>query len=468
MVDFSDFKAVKAWLQTQSVETRHVISSRAALRVLANIRPNDGKANETLTIPCLRAILTSAGRGSGRPVDVRWDATLGTAFSTAVAAGSAAAAAAGSAAASPAAAAPNSSASVTANSVTLSANSAALSTGSAAAPAAFAAASSATSSDSTAAAPLSTTLAKIAAWGEIDVPADTLENHKVFLSFLASDPKWSFWRDWYEAMWNGTFDDWELAFEVIKIADEVWEGEDAAQKVADEIERIKTRLKTNIGPRLHRNNEGKWAIEQDEQVAEEPIEFAIAQVEVALAAALGENSNNGLKTTSPEAIYIEDVCSAHRSNPSVVATSFWSACMGLQRNIGDVYPEDAALLALKNTLYTSVEELCEESDVIRNRIARLAALETRRYPDQQDREELSQVAEIVAEEMTTEALSVLEADIAVVAQTEKPPRAIRARLVNWLTTIGSGIDNAQKNEKRATFIAKLTARIVGWFVGLGG
>ena len=44
-------------------------------------------------------------------------------------------------------------------------------------------------------------------------------------------------------MWNGTFDDWELAFEVIKIADEVWEGEDAAQKVADEIERIKAELR---------------------------------------------------------------------------------------------------------------------------------------------------------------------------------------------------------------------------------
>jgi len=40
-------------------------------------------------------------------------------------------------------------------------------------------------------------------------------------------------------MWNGTFDDWDLAFESIKIADDVWKGQDAAQKVADEIVRIK-------------------------------------------------------------------------------------------------------------------------------------------------------------------------------------------------------------------------------------
>jgi len=63
---------------------------------------------------------------------------------------------------------------------------------------------------------------------------------------LDADLKWHFWHDWYLAMWNGTFDDWDLAFEIIKVADDVWKGEDAAQKVADEIVRIKAERRPTI------------------------------------------------------------------------------------------------------------------------------------------------------------------------------------------------------------------------------
>ncbi|MDB0052191.1 hypothetical protein N9F04_00405 [Ascidiaceihabitans sp.] len=74
---------------------------------------------------------------------------------------------------------------------------------------------------------------------------------------LDADPKWKFWHDWYLAMWNGTFDDWDLALEIIKIADDVWKGEDAAQKVADEIVRIKAERRPTIdrpesGPEIER------------------------------------------------------------------------------------------------------------------------------------------------------------------------------------------------------------------------
>ena len=207
MVDFSNLESAEVWLDGQSVETRQLISSRAALRVLANICPTPSELEDRLALTCLRATLTSAGRGAGRPADADWDS------------------AANSAARSAAYSAANSTAISAANS------------------AASSAARSAANSDSNAAPPLSTTLATIAVWGDVDVPVDTLDNHNSFLTFLAADPKWAFWHGWYTAMWNGTFEDWGLAFEVIKIADDVWEGDDAAQKVADEIARIKARLK---------------------------------------------------------------------------------------------------------------------------------------------------------------------------------------------------------------------------------
>ena len=298
-------------------------------------------------------------------------------------------------------------------------------------------------------------------WYGADAPESIQSAHRTFLAYLAENPNWQFFHDWYLAMWEGKWTDWDFATEVAKIADDVWDA--GLEAVAAEIERIERRLKTQITPRLLRNSDGKWEIESDVEIAEEPIEFAIAQVEVTLVAALSGNANNGLIETSSETILIRSACSDYRDKPSVVAVSFWNACMSLQRNIGDVYPEDASLLALQNVLYTSVEELCDQSDIIRDRIAKLAALETRRYPTPQEREDLSQAPQEVEEEMTDEALAVLKRDIDIVVGTDKPPRMIRARLVNWLTTIGSGIDKAQKNEKRGSWLLKLGARISGWF-----
>jgi hypothetical protein len=298
-------------------------------------------------------------------------------------------------------------------------------------------------------------------WAGAEVPAAVQSAHDTFLTYLADDPNWRFFHDWYLAMWDGMWRDWDLAIEVAKIANDVWNA--GLEAVGAEIKRIEARLKTNIGPRLRKNPDNKWEIEPDVVIEQEPIEFAIAQVEVTLTAVLSGNANNGLTETSDETLLIRSACSLHRDNPSVVATSFWNACMSLQRNIGDIYPKDASLLALKNVLYTSVEELCEQSDLIRTRIGKLAALETRRYPTPKERKGLAQVSQAVEEDMTQDALAVLQSDIDIAVDTDKPPRAVRARLVNWLTTIGSGIDKAQKNEKRAYWLLKLAANIAGWF-----
>lgn len=431
-VDFSDVESAAAWFKTQNPGVRCTMTSRATLRVLANVGRIEAEHTQRLFKTTLRRTLTSAVRGSGRTADLDWWE-------------------------------------VAAHYADRSANSAAQSTYSSALYAASAvdptalstaisAAFSATSWDKE---NLASDLNHHAVWSGVDVPKSNQKAHEDFLVYLAGDPNWQFFHDWYLAMWEGRFEDWDLAIEVAKIADDVWEA--GLEDLGAEIERIRRRLKTQVTPRLLRNADDKWEIEPDVGIADEPIEFAISQVEVTLTATLGGNPNNGLIDTSPETILIRSACSDHRDKPSVVAVSFWNACMSLQRNIGDVYPEDRSLVTLKNVLYTSVGELCDQSDIIRNRIAKLAALETRRYPTSQERKDLSQVPQELEDEMTDDALVILKSDVEIVAGTDKPPRMVRARLVNWLTTIGNGIDKAQKNEKRGSWLLKLAGSITGWF-----
>ncbi|MEP3054476.1 hypothetical protein [Ascidiaceihabitans sp.] len=297
-------------------------------------------------------------------------------------------------------------------------------------------------------------------------PVSGLTEQVEHLLSLIDDPIWRFWSTWYKGFLNGKPLDGQLLSEITWIDDAIWNA--GPEAVAAEIERIQRRLKTQTGPRLQRDQNNRWEIEPDVTVPEEPLAFAIAQVEVSLTAALSGNPNNGFTKNSPETVLIRSAFRDYRDMPSVVASSFWNACMSLQRNIGDVYPEDASLLVLKNVLYTSVDEICTQDDLIRERIGKLAALETRRYPTAQEREDLSLVPEDVKAEMTQPALDMLKSDIEIVVSTEKPPRVIRARLVNWLTTIGGGIDKAQKNEKRASWLLKLSTRIADWFFDVDG
>lgn len=280
---------------------------------------------------------------------------------------------------------------------------------------------------------------------------------------LSERAAWSFWRRWYQEIWEGTFKDWELAFEVARLPDHLWEGSDALEKVAEAIREIERDLKSRVGPRLVKNADRLFDLEDDVTIGDEPIAFAIGQVEIALRAALSGDANNGFKENSDEAVLIQTACTEYRDQHSNVATAFWNACMGLQHNIGTVYPDDRSLISLQNTLYVSVEEMCQHSALIRDRIARLAALETKRYPIKEEREELRKLPEIVSEDMTERANEELAKVVERVTEVEKPARVWRAKLVNWLNTLSKGIDQGQKTEKKANWLLNLARKIGKWF-----
>lgn len=444
-VDFSDLDASTEWFDAQSIEMLCSMASRAALRVLANVSLSKGAHRKTLALLSMWAILTSAGRGLWRPADVdALEAAADSAARSAHTAGTVGSWAAGSYARSAVDSAARTSA--------LSTRTAVLSTRTAAL--------SAVSKDSRL--PWDAMLAE-PVWGDMEVPEAIAQNHANFLTYLDSDLDWAFFRRWYAQMWDGTFEDWDLAIEVATLDPALWEGEDALAKVAEAIRGIEARLKTRVGPSLVRNDAGKWDIEDDVILPAEPLAFAIGQVEIALEAALAKQGNNVFSEDASEAQMISIALSRHRDHHSVVATSFWNACMGLERNIGDLYPEDSSLISMRNVLYTSVEEMCAQDDLVRDRIARLAALETRRYPTPDEIEQLKTVPEVVSEDMTERANAKLADAIEVVTTTEKPPRLWRARLVNWITTLGRGIEQGQKAEKKAAWLLKLGRSIAGWF-----
>jgi hypothetical protein len=252
MVDFSNSGAAKAWIQTKDVKVRCAISSRTSLRVLANCIDLPVPSFTYITLASLKAVFTASCRSHTTDQSFVWQE-----FSASAAARAAAIrtlldeegklatehlAAAGLAA-------------LSGTDSRSSADSAAKSISAALAAAdktggdVYLASVVAVQKDQELIEDYNEVHASVTKlfsqplWAGVTPPDPIQSRHDALILAFKGDSIWSFWHDWYLAMWNGTFDDWELAFEVVKIAEDVWEGQDAAQKVADEIERIKATLK---------------------------------------------------------------------------------------------------------------------------------------------------------------------------------------------------------------------------------
>ncbi|MEL6913656.1 MAG: hypothetical protein AAFP13_04080 [Pseudomonadota bacterium] len=241
MVDIANWEEAEAFFETQSREVCCMMASRAALRVAANFVYEGGDNFETLVLTSFRAMLSSAGRGLGRPAEVEW--LEATARSAAHSAGSAARSASFSGLANARSAASAARSAASAASATPAARSAARSADSAADSAAPTAAFSALSADS-ASPGFSSPL-----WPAELIPAAIERAHGTFLDRLgAKDGPWLWWRDWYLGMWNGTPTDWDFALKVAKIDDAIWEQ--GARAVADEIERLERRYRDELRKEL--------------------------------------------------------------------------------------------------------------------------------------------------------------------------------------------------------------------------
>lgn len=266
-VDFSDFDSVAEWFNKQSVDVRTALASRSSLRILGNVGLEKDDAFERPALACLHAILIAAAYvKGGTEIKVRQESAIAAATEIRVFARPFY---------------------DTVKAVFDRRNTPkleiappkgqGLSTGVAATfaeqvvsyvvgdPAAFTTilefgladgddilyitaflkdAQAASKKDEN----VSNQVLSEPLWLGIDVPEHAQKSHDRFLEQLVSDPKWGFWHDWYQAMWDGNFDNWELAFEVTEIPDQIWkEGADA---VAHEIENLRATLFFKKSPQV--------------------------------------------------------------------------------------------------------------------------------------------------------------------------------------------------------------------------
>lgn len=354
-VDFSDHRSAQRWFEGQTPQMRSAVASRAALRVAANLCLYDHERDTfpNVAFPVVRCLLTSAVRGFGRSTDV---GSLNAAAASAARSASAAIRSAypgDEIADAPGARAADHSASSAAQSAGSDALSAWHATSSAKESALFAAELASYAVKNVRSSPHSVDTARSAAiyaisrdalvreplargnplWGDIDVPPAIAANHEKFVSMLSEAPHWAFWRGWYLAMWDGTFDDWDLAVEVAKIPDEVWnEGPEA---VASQIQAIEASYLSSLTPlaeTIELNAEtGRFRTVPVEIENPQLTAILISRAEDALEDSL--HARNGLNANSYEYRALRRTFDRYASDPQRVEMDFTSVAVSLRRQI---------------------------------------------------------------------------------------------------------------------------------------
>lgn len=208
-------------------------------------------------------------------------------------------------------------------------------------------------------------------WGITDEHCAIQTNHDTFLKILNADPKWAFWCYWYLAMWQGRFDNWNLAFEVIKIDDQIWEA--GAEAVATEIERIKAEHFTTQHPlaeAIQLNPETNRFFATLIPIQNAPLIGALlSRVQDSVEdATLGKN---GLNEQSREVRVLHRTLSRYSNDPQRVEMDFTSVAVGLRRQIHDTaeLPNSEDNLALLEAVEDGVRGIrAAHSDVAENRL----------------------------------------------------------------------------------------------------
>lgn len=178
------------------------------------------------------------------------------------------------------------------------------------------------------------------------------ENHSIFLTLISENPNWSFFRNWYAAMWDGTFDNWDLAHEVALIDNDVW-GEGLAA-VAAEIQKLTA---ANLEARLPQTTRIEFDAQQakfkaiPQEVAKPDLLGAtLNQIEDALEDALA-NASNGLNDQSREVKVLNRTFKKYGNDPQQIEMGLVSTHASLTRQmLSEELPASEENLALQSAL----------------------------------------------------------------------------------------------------------------------
>jgi hypothetical protein len=463
MARLFDNAGAKDWLEGKPNVAHVAFAARSAARSLARL----GEANEAtldqITLPVMRAIITSVA------VSIKFEAEIKFAADRSFPdAGDATvvARAAGAISAAFVAASADNAADCAASSGNKSSAAAAASTGASAFQSSEAAFWCETSLDAeTLEAGTPEQLWTTKLWRLNDgPPQDAIATLSALRAYwLKNSAIWGFWERWYDGMLNGQPLPWDFQEAVALIPGEIWE--DGAEAVAAEIAKIEFKFRTSAVQRLVRNNgTGVFEPEKEALPPDEVAGFVCKRIENALNAALQSVSPNIFNENSYEVIVIRDTLASEPRTISILATGFFDAGMGLQKNNGTLYPEEVALTNLINALGAATDELCELDDDAKRRCALLAGYNPRKSVDDLPVEDLLHIPDTVADHVNDPARKIIESDVERALSKESPPtKTIRIRLSNWLTTISIWMDRAMKGDKKAKWLAEVVKRLREWW-----
>ncbi|MEL6643202.1 MAG: hypothetical protein AAFQ79_04645 [Pseudomonadota bacterium] len=305
-------------------------------------------------------------------------------------------------------------------------------------------------------------------WNGEDALDKTISAYKA-LSFLwaGNYSTWSFWSRWYHYLRVGKPLPWDFQHAVALLPDEDWDG--GPDRVAERIREIEFDFRTRIDRQVVYDEEAKvLRLETDPTPPSDSLSFACKRVTLALDNALASGPANGLKEDSYETLTIRSAVIQHPDDASVIAVSFYDACMSFQRRIGETYPEDTSLINLKNALWTTVEEITELDERAKSRVQQYVQLgmSPPLTPDEKDvlPKMIEEVKPFVDEELDARLRETGE----LLRTAPEPPRSARARFANWMTTIVTWVDRTRKGEGRMTWLVKQIERMRQWFPGDNG
>lgn len=280
-------------------------------------------------------------------------------------------------------------------------------------------------------------------------------------------PDFWFWVDWYWSYLQGKPVDWDLQEAVALIPVEDWNA--GPERVAERIREIEFDFRTRVDRKvIYDETTDILRLETDPVPPSDSLAFACKRVTLALENALQSGTANGLKSDSYETITIQSAVDQHPDDASVVAVSFYDACMSFERSIGETYPDDSGLINLKNALWTTAEEITELDENAKARVERYVQLGMAAplTPAEQDAipEMIEEVAPFIDDELDARLREVGD----LLRTAPEPPRSARGRFANWMTTIVTWLDRAKKGEVRITWLVNQVERLRKWFPGDSG
>lgn len=279
-------------------------------------------------------------------------------------------------------------------------------------------------------------------------------------TYVLDGKSWQFWNRFYREMLDGTFKDWDLALEVIKIDKADWTK--GVGHVGELIEGIEARMRTNLAAPLIRDDAtDTFVLRAEAPLPDELFEYIKERVGGALRTALAASGNNGFHDSCEEALAIAQALQSR--NPSAVAGLLTDATLMFQTNLGNRYPEDGSLIALQAAAFSGAEEICESDEVARMRCYRASKLYLSDNPPPIDPNEMQDFTSQIADETSGDARVIIDADGRAIATGKPVGRFVRARFANYAATIVKWIDEAKKGVGRVEWLWKMVRKLLDAF-----